>query len=1351
MESNTSDNNTNATRKADSLLASFHRHARGADICIVEGAGGLHCAKDGVTDEGSTAQVAKWLQAPVVLVLNAATIARSVAAMVLGYVLLDSDLRIGATIVNMVSSQGQHLLWIREALTAQRDRLVDVGTKQTILLAGAMPRDKQVAIPERHMGLVMPHEHVNHNNNRFAKLAAVIEDNLDLKGLLELARTATTPLPYQSQSQFLPLLERPFSNSSNNNTQPCRIGVALDTAFNFYYQDNLYLLERECGATLVFFSPCHDLHLPPDLDGLYLGGGYPELHAKLLQENATMRLDIFSFAEAGGVIYAECGGFMYLAQAMWTKTKKTNQTAVQNYKSDNQQEQQYVRQRYELCQVLPNVVVAMTSNIRMGYAQVEIMGDNSNSDNRSNSSYVFAPGRICRGQQFHFSEVVENENEEDHSTPIVADDSTGDSTHPHQPFLATQTHQGAVSELCGYQHKHVVASYYHLHWSSCPSMAQDFVDAALRHSPTRRVNNDNRNTVASFVSAATEMVFALGAQDLLAGVTSICDFPRHARAYPRKVLCKPPFDAGTMTSEEVDAAVQEAKQNTQESGPPGYWHIDKVGLKQISPRIVFVQESCEICDASSSDVLAALKDCDLLGPSSSSSSPQCKIVQVSPTSLEEMFQCILDVGDVLGVPDNSKHLCASLRSRLDHVATKITNLEKETRPRVLSLEGLSPLCVGGGWLPDVKAAAGCDDAFGDVGGAPPRVITWKEITQADPDVLILSPCSASTPRTLKELHLLNTAEFWSLRCVQNGNVYVIDHGKFSRPGPRLVDAVELLATLLRGVEPPSHVHDINQVWKGEALKYTCCVGKIKHCTTELAARFQSCFGGDDNVASQSSQTDSNANGDINADDNAAPDISNAWFQSLEATRCSLVVSTLPCDRSAHNMVTMKDGSVLVLFGDGESTCLADAWKLSPPSRGWDSTVSKNDREQVPPLGCSPTWELLQCTKVADEDVPTMRSNSAAVICGDYLLVFGGWGKDSQCLDACELLHLDSLCWTHCSTRGESRPTPRGNPTLVYSESQNSAFLFGGWNKIERIDELWVLDMATWEWKQPDTKSSGDAKPLGRTDHTSVLWAKSNGEEMMVVFGGSTQSNGASSELWTFGLGNLQWQQVLSFGPSPRTSHCANIVGRGDSASMVVVGGTGNGSGRSVISADAWILSLQTMVWSKLAWTGSGVERCRHAMTTVENSKNLLMWGGYDGVSLARDDNSVWLGGLEDISVTTKAEDDAIKSPEYKRLQERWQAEVPLRESDLPTDILNKAKKSTLPGAMFKTLHRQAVSLKRDTYIDPASGYSVFTQTYLKRRPCCGNGCRHCPYGHANVPDATTNGSSCKAVEPDLEW
>lgn len=307
-----------------------------------------------------------------------------------------------------------------------------------------------------------------------------------------------------------------------------------------------------------------------------------------------------------------------------------------------------------------------------------------------------------------------------------------------------------------------------------------------------------------------------------------------------------------MTSEEVTAAVEQLKQARQQAvqaggaGPPGNWTIDIEALTDIAPNVVFVQNTCAICDVASDDAHYALKEADLFD--------HCSIIPVAPTTIEEMFQSIRDIGLALNVEDRSTTLLSELQSRLGDLASKLQS-QSGRRPRVLSLEGLAPLCTGGGWLPDIKNHAGCEDAFGEVPGCSPKLRTWLEIEDADPDVLLISPCSASPSRTMNELHLLALApEFWKLRCVQNGCVYVLDHKLFSRPGPRLIDGCELLAALLRGVEFDAGT---TKQWEGIAFKYQCSgdtsnTSTTHHCTkatmNELLEketcrfRFNPCFG-----------------------------------------------------------------------------------------------------------------------------------------------------------------------------------------------------------------------------------------------------------------------------------------------------------------------------------------------------------------------------------------------------------------------------------------------------------------------------------------------------------------------------
>jgi hypothetical protein len=385
-----------------------------------------------------------------------------------------------------------------------------------------------------------------------------------------------------------------------------------------------------------------------------------------------------------------------------------------------------------------------------------------------------------------------------------------------------------------------------------------------------------------------------------------------------------------------------------------------------------------------------------------------------------------------------------------------------------------------------------------------------------------------------------------------------------------------------------------------------------------------------------------------------------------------------------------------------------------------------------------------------------------------LLVFGGWSVDGNApLAHPELLHLETRCWTRCSTPNEA-PPPRGNPTAVYSLRRHLAIVYGGWNRLERLDDVWCLDMECWRWHRAAREDPGEERkrrPSPRTDHAAVLWRESAEREVLMVFGGSTAA-GASDELWSLDCSHGDpsfWRWSKAEGdfagpwPAARTSHAMAIAGIGASASLVVVGGQNGalGSGPAAIVADAWVLrnlGSETRAWHRLEWDGLyPLRRCRHSLAVVDGFA--IVYGGYDGVRTLDEHHSLFCAPLETTGADAQggdggreaeeAELSAVRRAELRsRQQERWVAEQPVTEEDLPVQVREKAARSTLPLAMAKALHRHAMTNtpQRDTYIDPGTGYSVFTQAYLKRRPCCGNGCRHCPWGHINVPGKGTTES-----------
>ncbi|MDH3392915.1 MAG: cobyrinate a,c-diamide synthase [Desulfobulbaceae bacterium] len=262
----------------------FARHGAGSDIAVVEGVMG--CFDGG---ESSSGALAKALGLPVVLVVDVRSMAESVAAVVNGFETLDPQMRLAGVIFNRVGSP-RHL----ELLTSA----VKEHCRAEVL--GYLPRDTEFTIPDRHLGLHMGEE-APISEEALNKLAATVEQHIDLDRLVELAAGVSD------------LVSKPAATIEK--VKKVKIGIARDRAFCFYYQDNLDLLQA-AGAELVEFSPLADEKLPAGLDGIYLGGGYPELYAAQLSANSLMRAAIREWSEAGKPLYAECGGFMYLTDGI---------------------------------------------------------------------------------------------------------------------------------------------------------------------------------------------------------------------------------------------------------------------------------------------------------------------------------------------------------------------------------------------------------------------------------------------------------------------------------------------------------------------------------------------------------------------------------------------------------------------------------------------------------------------------------------------------------------------------------------------------------------------------------------------------------------------------------------------------------------------------------------------------------------------------------------------------------------------------------------------------------------------------------------------------------------------------
>lgn len=272
------------------LLELFHRACRGAHIAVVEGVMGLFDGRSGAGDDASTADIARLLQAPILLIVDAARASRTVGAVAFGLSRADPRLRVAGAILNRVAND-RHLATCAEGLKA-------VGVQSL----GHLTRAAELTLPERYLGLISASETEPQPGLRAA--LDVAASTLDLDFVMQAAGSATPPPPPEAGL----FAEKPIATRA-------RIGVALDRAFHFYYRDALDLLES-WGAELVPFSPLEDSHVPERASGIYLGGGYPELFAEGLAANTSMLSSLRGARAEGTVVYAECGGAMYAASGI---------------------------------------------------------------------------------------------------------------------------------------------------------------------------------------------------------------------------------------------------------------------------------------------------------------------------------------------------------------------------------------------------------------------------------------------------------------------------------------------------------------------------------------------------------------------------------------------------------------------------------------------------------------------------------------------------------------------------------------------------------------------------------------------------------------------------------------------------------------------------------------------------------------------------------------------------------------------------------------------------------------------------------------------------------------------------
>lgn len=364
---------------------------------VIEGVRGLYEGISPVEDVGNTASIAKALNAPVILILNARSLVKSAAAIVIGFKTLDPTIRIEGVILNLVKGR-KHYLKAKEAV----EKLADTP------VIGGIPRDEAITVEQRHLGLVpaVERENIKRNIRDWGKLMV---ENVDLDALISIMKGAGK-LPEGREPLF-----------QQKNRKKVKIGIARDEVFTFYYQDNLEAMEAN-NAEMVYFSPLHDQEVP-DVDGIYIGGGYPEIFARELEANQNMRKSMHKFYQDERPIYAECGGLMYLSRSI---------------------------NQHQMCDVFGYNSHMTKKPQALSYVIAKATHDN----------IIIPAGETFHGHEFHYSRL-----ELEGANPKFA--------------FEILRGRGVSGSMDGLMSKNTLASYVHTHVAACPSFASKLVKSAL--------------------------------------------------------------------------------------------------------------------------------------------------------------------------------------------------------------------------------------------------------------------------------------------------------------------------------------------------------------------------------------------------------------------------------------------------------------------------------------------------------------------------------------------------------------------------------------------------------------------------------------------------------------------------------------------------------------------------------------------------------------------------------------------------------------------------------------------------------------------------------------------------------
>ena len=409
----------NASRNLDTWMMGenacrelFERSALNADVSVIEGVMGLYDGSIDSSGHGSSAHLAKILNIPVILVVNARGVAQSAGAVVMGFMEFDKEINLAGIILNNVASQNHYDI-IKKAIEESC----------SVAVLGYLNKESDITIPERHLGLI-PSEEKKINSALYDKLGQMVLETIDIDKLQEIAGSAAV-FPDYNRSIFI----------NRASSLDVTLAVARDSAFCFYYQDDIDLFE-ELGAKIIEFSPLADKSLPDGIDGIFMGGGFPELFADRLMKNESMRNSILEAHKQGTVIYGECGGMMYLLEKLIDcegRSFKMSGVLIGTSRMENRRQ-------------------------GLGYVITDATCDN----------IICKSADTFRAHEFHWSKLQD-----------VPDDTVF--------AYNTRKSNGKKTGIDGICKSNVLASYTHIHFSSNPDLAKSILSTMAKRSKHKLV------------------------------------------------------------------------------------------------------------------------------------------------------------------------------------------------------------------------------------------------------------------------------------------------------------------------------------------------------------------------------------------------------------------------------------------------------------------------------------------------------------------------------------------------------------------------------------------------------------------------------------------------------------------------------------------------------------------------------------------------------------------------------------------------------------------------------------------------------------------------------------------------